>query len=193
MTDEKKPVDWAEIERDYRTSPMSVREIARWYGITEAAIRKRAKRDGWARPEKPEGAQGAQEPEREPEPQKVYVGTVLTPENVSPEAIVGRGRNLVMRMLDELDATTTRIGELDAIIVDATDSADPAKQREALQQAISLKSRSDVIKALATAAKTFAESGVPAGVKKQRQDAGERVAKGGGKFAAPPPPLRLVK
>lgn len=195
MTDKKKPVDWAEIERDYRTSPMSVREIARWYSITEAAIRKRAKRDGWTRPAKPEGTQGTQEPEREPEPAKVYVGTVLTADSVSPEAIVGRGRNLVMRMLDELDATTTRIGELDAIIVDATDSADPAKQREALQQAISLKSRSDVIKALATAAKTFAESGVAQGVKKQRQEAGERAAKSGGRFASPPPPgtLRLVQ
>lgn len=30
-------------------------------------------------------------------------------------------------------------------------------------------------------------------VKKQRQEAGERVAKGGGKFAAPAPPLRLVR
>ncbi len=190
MTDEKKPVDWAEIERDYRSSSMSVREIARWYGITEAAIRKRAKRDGWTRPEKPEGSH---EPEREPEPQKVYVGTVLTPENTTPEAIVGRGRNLVMRMLDELDATTTRIGELEDLIVSAIDESADDKQKQAAMAAVSLKGRSEVLKALATAAKTFAEAGAPSGVKKQRQEAGERVAKGGGKFSAPPPPLRLVR
>lgn len=190
MTDEKKPIDWAEIERDYRTSSMSVREIARWYGITETAIRKRAKKDGWARPEKPESSQAE---EREPEPAKVYVGTVLTADNTSPEAIVGRGRNLVMRLMDELDATTTREGELDAMIVSATDTGDAAQQREALRLAVSLKQRADVLKALATAAKTLAESGTPAGVKKQRQEAGEAVAKGGGKFAAPAPPLRLVQ
>jgi hypothetical protein len=190
MTDEKKPVDWAEIERDYRTSSMSVREIARWYGITETAIRKRAKKDGWTRPEKQEGSQ---DDGREPEPQMVYVGTVLTPENTTPEAIVGRGRNLVMRLMDELDATTTRQGELEALIVSSTDSGDAGNQREALMQAVSLKQRSDVLKALATAAKTLAESGAAQGVKKARQEAGEAVAKGGGKFAAPAAPLRLVK
>ena len=184
MTDEKKPVDWAEIERDYRTSPMSVREIARWYGVNEKSIRKRAKANGWERPQ----ARSA-----DPEPQKVYVGTVLTPENTTPEAIVGRGRNLVMRMLDELDATTTRIGELEDMIVSAIDEGADDKQKQAAMAAVSLKGRSEVLKALATAAKTFAEAGAPAGVKKQRQEAGERVAKGGGKFSAPAPPLRLVR
>lgn len=190
MTDEKKPVDWVEIERDYRTSPMSVREIARWYGITEAAIRKRAKRDGWARPEKPEGSQAD---DRAPEPEKVYVGTVLTAENTTPDAIVGRGRNLVMRMMDELDATTTRNGELEALIVSVTDESDTDGKRAALMQAVSLKTRSDVLKSLATAAKTLAESSAPQGVKKARQEAGERVSESSGKFATPPPPLRLVQ
>ncbi|MET3837497.1 hypothetical protein ABIB58_002853 [Brevundimonas sp. UYEF29] len=191
MTDEKKPVDWVEIERDYRSGTMSIRELAAWYGISDTAIRKRAKRDGW---ERPAGATGSRrEPAPEPEQPKVYVGTVLTPENTTPEAIVGRGRNLVMRMMDELDATTTRNGELEALIVSSTDEADASGQRSALMQAVSLKTRSDVLKALATAAKTLAESSAPQGVKKQRQEAGERVAKGGGKFSAPPPPLRLVQ
>lgn len=191
MTDEKKPVDWVEIERDYRSGTMSIRELAAWYGISDTAIRKRAKRDGWARAETKASSQ--REPDREPEPAKVYVGTVLTSENTTPEAIVGRGRNLVMRMMDELDATTTRNGELEALIVSSTDEADASGQRAALMQAVSLKTRSDVLKALATAAKTLAESSAPQGVKKQRQEAGERVAKGGGKFSAPPPPLRLVQ
>lgn len=192
MADEKKPIDWSEIERDFRAGSMSIREIARWYSVSDGAIRKRAKAGGWTRAGAQESTQsaGAQNPEP-----RVYVGTVLTPENTTPEAIVGRGRNLVMRMLDELDATTTRDGELDAMIVAATDVADAAKQREALQQAISLKSRSEVLKALATAAKTLAESGAAQGVKKQRQEAGERAAKSGGRFASPPPPgtLRLVQ
>ena len=191
MTDEKKPVDWAEIERDYRAGTMSIRELAAWYGISDTAIRKRAKRDGWARAETKASSQ--REPDREPEPAKVYVGTVLTPENTTPEAIVGRGRNLVMRMLDELDASTSRLGELESIIVSSTDDGDAGGQRSALMQAVSLKTRSDVLKALATAAKTLAESSAPAGVKKQRQAAGERVSSGGSRFSAPPPPMRLVQ
>lgn len=187
MADEKQPIDWAEIERDYRSSSMSVREIARWYGVDEKAIRKRAKAGGWERPAAAAG------PQCGPQTEKVYVGTVLTAENTTPEAIVGRGRNLVMRLMDELDATTTREGELDAMIVSATDSGDAAQQREALKQAVSLKQRADVLKALATAAKTLAESGAPAGVKAERQKRGEEVAKSGGRFSAPPPPLRLVQ
>lgn len=192
MADEKKPIDWSEIERDYLAGSMSIREIARWYSVSEGAIRKRAKANGWKREGAQQGTQSEGAQKAEP---KVYVGTVLTAENTTPEAIVGRGRNLVMRMLDELDATTSRDGELDAMIVEATDTADAGKQREALQQAISLKSRSEVLKALATAAKTFAESGAAQGVKKQRQEAGERTAKGGGKFATPAAPgtLRLVQ
>ena len=185
MADDKKPIDWPEIERDYLAGSMSVREIARWYNVSEGAIRKRAKANGWTRAGAQESTQGAGASEQ---PERVYVGTVLTPENTTPEAIVGRGRNLVMRLLDELDATTSRGGELEAMIVSATDTADAGKQREALQQAVSLKSRSEVLKALATAAKTFAESSAVQGVKKQRQEAGLRAATGGGRFASPPPP-----
>lgn len=46
----KRPdVDWERIEHLYRAGAYSLREIAREFGITEAAIRKRAKRDRWQR------------------------------------------------------------------------------------------------------------------------------------------------
>lgn len=48
---EKKPsANWERIERDYRANILSLREIAGKDGnVTEGAIRKRAKRDGWER------------------------------------------------------------------------------------------------------------------------------------------------
>lgn len=188
MTEKKKPVDWADVERDYRTSAMSVREIARWHGVDEKSIRKRAVAGGWKRPEP---AASPQPDRADPEPVKVYQGTVLTPETTKPEHIVERGRALVLRMIDELDATTCRNGELEALIVTSTDEADASGQRAALMQAISLKTRSDVLKSLATAAKTFAEAGAPSGVKKARQEAGERAASSG-RFAAPQAPRLAV-
>jgi len=45
----EKAVDWAAIEKHYRAGLKSLRTIAEEYGITEGAIRKRAKRDHWAR------------------------------------------------------------------------------------------------------------------------------------------------
>lgn len=46
---ERKVIDWELIERHYRAGLLSLREIARDVGVTEGAIRKRAKRDGWSR------------------------------------------------------------------------------------------------------------------------------------------------
>lgn len=41
--------DWVIVERDYRAGIRPLRDIAADHGITEASIRKRAKRDGWSR------------------------------------------------------------------------------------------------------------------------------------------------
>jgi len=46
---EKKAPDWEKIELDYRAGIKTLREIAADHGISEGAIRKRAKRDGWER------------------------------------------------------------------------------------------------------------------------------------------------
>ncbi len=40
--------DWEAIETAYRAGVMSLREIASQHGISEDAIRKRAKRDDWS-------------------------------------------------------------------------------------------------------------------------------------------------
>lgn len=46
---EQKFIDWAVVEKDYRAGLKSLRQIAEENGITEGAIRKRAKRDMWTR------------------------------------------------------------------------------------------------------------------------------------------------
>lgn len=45
----RKAVDWEAIEREYRAGQASVRAIASAHGITEGAIRKKAKQFNWAR------------------------------------------------------------------------------------------------------------------------------------------------
>jgi hypothetical protein len=42
-------VDWLGAERSYRQGEISVREIARREGVSEGAVRKRAKAKGWSR------------------------------------------------------------------------------------------------------------------------------------------------
>ena len=45
----RKPVDWEAVEREYRAGIRSLRDIASEFGITDTAIRKRAKREEWER------------------------------------------------------------------------------------------------------------------------------------------------
>jgi hypothetical protein len=42
-------IDWERAERLYRLGEISVREIARREGVSEGAVRKRAKAEGWSR------------------------------------------------------------------------------------------------------------------------------------------------
>lgn len=42
-------IDWEGVEREYRAGIRSLRDIGAEFGITETAIRKRAKRDEWER------------------------------------------------------------------------------------------------------------------------------------------------
>lgn len=44
-----KAIDWEAIERDYRAGILSLREIAKTQGISDTAIRKHAKANGWER------------------------------------------------------------------------------------------------------------------------------------------------
>lgn len=45
----KRQIDWERIELDYRAGVMSIREIASKHGITDTAIRKKAKAQDWVR------------------------------------------------------------------------------------------------------------------------------------------------
>jgi len=50
MIDAPKPApDWQRIELDYRAGIKTLRQIGEENGVTEAAIRKRARRDEWTR------------------------------------------------------------------------------------------------------------------------------------------------
>ncbi|KHN91527.1 hypothetical protein KKH3_15540 [Pectobacterium actinidiae] len=49
--DNNHATDWETIERKYREGALSIRALAREHGISDATIRKRAKLQGWEKPE----------------------------------------------------------------------------------------------------------------------------------------------
>lgn len=52
-TSDKKNVDWAAVEADYRAGALSENSIADSYDISRALLRKRAKKNGWSRDDAP--------------------------------------------------------------------------------------------------------------------------------------------
>jgi predicted DNA-binding protein YlxM (UPF0122 family) len=73
-----KVVDWEVVEKHYRAGLKSLRTIAEEHGITEGAIRKRAKRDKWTRDLEKKIQERAKEKVRKEAVRKP--GTQLTPQ-----------------------------------------------------------------------------------------------------------------
>ena len=182
MTDDKTTVDWAGIERDYTSTTRSIREIAGWFSISEGAIRKKAKAKGWVRSAHQSGTQ---------QNAGAYLPAIDVPKGSDVpkvEEVIGRGRNLADRLLDELDALTLHNGEMDVIIQE--NEQDPARQ-QALRQAVSLPTRAKTLQTIALALKTMGETAAPEGKKAQRKSAAEASTAPGGKFAPRPGPPQL--
>jgi AcrR family transcriptional regulator len=163
-------VDWVKIEKLYRAGMLSLREIARECGTSGPNILYHAKKNGWTRDLTQEVRKRTRSKLVENLAQ-VYdaTDTVKQIKLASDDEIIeqaartqvqvvrehqrtlGTGHGLVMRMLNELDATTTHRGEMEDMI-----KSDIAPRRQgALMNAVSLGNRATVLRDLAIAAKTW--------------------------------------
>lgn len=176
----KPPIDWEAVEIQYRAGIRSLKDIGAEFGVSDAGILKRAKRDGWARDLKAKIRAKAEA--------KVSAATVsaevsaLTKINeavtIEVEAEVqarvllrgrkdiGQARELAMKLLDELRAQTDNghlFDQLAELLIDPEgdeDASSAAKERqrkrmEVFQAALSLGSRTKVMKDLGDTLKTL--------------------------------------
>jgi hypothetical protein len=170
MSDVKKTADWELIERHYRAGILSLRQTATEGGVTESAIRKRAKRDGWSRNLKAKIQNRAEELVRKSEVRKVSAQARALPEKeiieVNAQAVatvlivqkgsIKRMHSLAEKLMDELEATTDnkelfiQLGEL----LDTSGPDENGKDRKDLmneiyRKVISMGGRIDSAKKLA--------------------------------------------
>lgn len=174
MAKRKTADEWASIEAEYRAGDRSLREIAEEHGISDTAIRKHAKARGWVRE-----VRGCEPERRAAESAPADIGDVTE-----------RARQLAARMMDELDAATSNLGELEAIIeVEMRDAS--FKRREAAFRAISLAGRAAVLKTLSAALKALDEKSAPVGKRAAAQDKANEI---NNRFRPiGPPTLKAVK
>ena len=133
MEEARHPPDWERIECDFRAGLLSLREIAGRDGnVTEGAIRKRAKRDGWTRDLGAKIQAKADDLVRKeavrssvrndnPVAERVLIeanAQVVAQVRSQHRLDIGRARALVAKLLAEIEAQTTepelfaRLGEL---------------------------------------------------------------------------------
>lgn len=164
MTSPRKDVDWTGIENAYRAGIQSIRQIAHEYGVTDKAIRNRAKKFKWTRDLAPRVRQRAKELVRADSPQSSRARTKADDEEaVEQEAKVAadvlrthrkdiaQGRTLVINLFQELHTENTQLDELHDAILDETAADRDKKRRNAMLKAISLPARAGVMRDLAGA------------------------------------------
>ncbi|WP_334354042.1 hypothetical protein [Enterobacter hormaechei] len=163
--------DWEAIETAYRAGVMSLREIASQHGISEGAIRKRAKRDDWSRDLNAKIQQKAEDLVRKQEVRKQVRNESTLTERVLIEATaeviatvrmehrgdIRRARELTNTLFDELGAQCADVSALEQLGDIMFDPDDKGRDRlnEIYQKVISLPSRVKSMKDLSDSLKTL--------------------------------------
>jgi hypothetical protein len=168
----KKP-DWEVIERQYRANILSLRAIAAQFGISDTAIRKRAKAEGWQRDladrvrkvakEKLVRTDGSQSGSQS--------GSQQTSKSVSEKEItenaaelivavvrdhrstLGSGRKIVSTLIAELQEASDNRAEIEESIEEETKGNENSKRRNSMLRAVSLPVRAGVMLNLSAAMK----------------------------------------
>jgi hypothetical protein len=147
----KKVIDWKGIEKDHRAGKTSIRQIAEWYGVSEGAIRKRAKASNWSRMIRADGAADTGTFQK-----LEFIPTIRRPEDA--KTIKREANGLAVRMLSELMATTTQVDELEDMIISECAGDRDARRRTAMLRAVDLPARANTLKTLGLAVKAFIDA-----------------------------------
>lgn len=191
-------VDWLMVRAAFESGQLSDRSLAREYCVTPRAIRYRRAKEDWRKPpaptrddrDAPAGAAPLPQPEAPATaPIEISVSPTLADAAAAdPKAIVERGRHLAGRLLDELDVTSSHVGELEELIEAETAGDVDGRRRAAMMRAIALPTRAAVLKNLALASKTLAEIGAG----KKADAGGATKSATPSRFSTPAPPRLVV-
>ncbi|MFN4482993.1 hypothetical protein [Klebsiella pneumoniae] len=163
--------DWEAIETAYRAGVMSLREIASQHGISEGAIRKRAKRDDWSRDLNAKVKERADDLVRKAEVRKQVRTETALSERVLIEATaevvaavrmehrgdIRRAREITNALFDELGAECADVDSLRKLgeLMLSPDENGRDKLNEIYHSIISMPERVKAVKALSDALKNL--------------------------------------
>ena len=166
-------IDWESVEREYRIGVRSLRDIGAEFGVSEGAIRKKAKAEDWARDLSAKIAAKAEALVRKQEvrekvrsdraPSEVEVVSVYAQSQadiqISQKSDVSQSRAVIQRQLAELAAILDSTEELDRLgeMMTDPDSTGADRLNEIYRKVISLPGRVDTTKKLTEALRIAVE------------------------------------
>lgn len=171
MSEQRKTVDWEAIEREYRAGQLSLREIGRIHDVSDTAIRKKAKAEGWQRDltekvreavrtklvRELSGSQNGSQEQREANDREIVEetsdrGVALVR---SHQKSLARGHGIVMKLLAELEEATDDRVEIEEAIEQETEADRDPKRRNQMLRAVNLGSRAATVRELSMAIKNL--------------------------------------
>ncbi|MDH2234148.1 hypothetical protein N5K37_29965 [Delftia tsuruhatensis] len=186
--------DWERIELDYRAGIKTLRQIADQHGITEGAIRKRAKRDEWTRDlsgriqdkaeqlVRKEAVRSEVRKERTASEREVVDANARAVADVklAQRTHIQRASTVAMSLLAELEEQTTNpalFEEIEQVLAgqakgEALTASARTKLQDGMSKAMSLSSRSSTMRSLAESLRIL--------ITLERQAYGMRDGDGGG-------------
>lgn len=168
---QKKEVDWEAIEGAYRAGLLSLREMSQEYGVSHVAIKKRADKEGWTRDltakikAKADALVNSREVNGEVNSRQLVNESEIV--NANAEVIanirlshrkdISRTRNVVMKLLGELEASTDNIELFEKLgdLMRREDDKGQDKLNDLYQKVISMAGRTKTMKDLADSLKTM--------------------------------------
>lgn len=166
MSEKRQPVDWEGIEAQYRAGLLSLRMIAVQFGITEGAIRKRAKADGWQRPlaekvreaakeklVRSDGTQGGTQPRLTDKEVTENAAQIIVSVAREHRSSIKTSRSLLNDLLAELKEASDNRAEIEEAVEVETASDSNGRRRAMMLKAVALPCRAGVMLKLSAAMK----------------------------------------
>jgi len=156
--------DWDTIERLYRADQMSNRMLAKEYGVSEGALRKRAKRDGWTKDLSAKVRKAVRS--------ELVRSEVRTPNATDREVLdsaaatgamvvrthrkdIRTAADLVSLLMGQMIDAAQNREDIENIIEEETKGDEGAHRRNRMLKAVSLPTHAATIRDLTTAAKNL--------------------------------------
>lgn len=156
--------DWDAIHAEYRAGQLSNVMLGKKYGVTEGAIRKRAKAEGWQK--------DLADAVRQQVKEKLVRDEVRAPNARDREIVeaaattgadvvrrhrrdISKGQDIVSMLFGQLEEAATNRAELEDAIEEETKNDETTRRRTQLMRLVSLASHAGVLRDLSTAMKNL--------------------------------------